>query len=92
VIAAHKPGEDYLVEVKINGVEVDFREFESLCRQGYSEVVMKTAREIFNEHYQQALSSSYEALENINNSAKDLAASLDAQTRKAMGLPPPSED
>ena len=78
----------YHVEVKVNGIELDFQDFTNKVRQQLDEMVMHEARALFDEHFVNW--EIHDTLSRINRELRDLGDSLEAKARVARGLPPKS--
>lgn len=90
---AQGPGHTYDVEVSVNGVALDFADFTDEVQRQLDEMVMRAARKLFDEQFADRFQEIAEQTYAAERAAKDLRNALEAEARKAWGMPPaPEED
>jgi hypothetical protein len=82
----------YQIEIKINGIEVDFEDFTSEVNRQLDEMVMRAARSIIEDSIQERVRAVSDAMYDIEQHVKDLAIAIENQARTAWGMPPRMED
>lgn len=82
----------YEIEIKVNGIEVDFEDFTNAVNRQLDEMVMRAARSIIEDSVQERVRAVSDAMYEIEQKSKDLAIAIECQARAAWGLPPRSED
>jgi hypothetical protein len=82
----------YEVSVKINGIEVDFRDFVTAVNCQLDEMVTRAAGQIVNEQIQERVRAIGEAMHDIEQRAKDLALAVENEARAAWGRSLQEED
>lgn len=94
ILASKPEGPDrtYNVEIKIDGVEVDFRDFAALVHRQLDDMTMRAARDLIDERIKSHVTSVSDALCDIERQAKDLAIAIEAEARKAWGMPMRGEE
>jgi ERCC4-related helicase len=97
LMETRNPDEDedtksYQIDIKINGIEVDFEDFTSEVNRQLDEMVMRAARSIIENSIQERVRAVSAAMYDIERHAKNLAIALENQARTAWGMPPRMED
>jgi hypothetical protein len=73
----------YQVEIRVNGVEIDFREYASRISECIDDLVMSAAHEIFDPATRELQDATHEIAEN----AKHLASAFEDRMRAEWGMP-----
>lgn len=78
----------YHVEVRVNGIELDFNDFTDKVNEQLEELIMNAARKLldaqFADRFREISSHIYDA----EQQAKNLRNALEATAREAWGMPP----
>lgn len=82
----------YSVEVRVNGVELDFNDFTAKIHGQLDEMIMRAARSIVEEQYTERFRSISEMLHDAERHAKDLRNALEDEARKTWGMPPRQDE
>lgn len=91
-VAEARPEKTYEVEVRVNGVELDFAEFTDRVSEQFDELVVRAARKLLDEQLQGRVATVAEELGRAERAAKDLANAIEDEARKALDLPGRPED
>ncbi len=89
-----KPREEkvYQVEIRVNGVELDFHDFTDKVRGQFDELVMAAARKLLDGQFADRFRVISGAIYDAQTHAKNLRNALEAEARKAWGLPPRQDE
>lgn len=82
----------YEIEIKINGIELDFRDFTTEVERQLSELVARAARSLINERVEDRIKTIYAAIDDLRSSARALASSLEDDVRATLGLLPSNHE
>ncbi len=87
---AQQPQEErtYEVEVRVNGVELDFADFTDEVQRQFDEMVMRAARKLLDEQFADRFSEISDQCYAAERAAKGLRNAMEAEARKAWGMPP----
>lgn len=78
----------YVVEVRVNGIELDFGDFTDKVRAQLDELVMGAARRLLDEQFADRFRAITHTIDDAQRRAEDLCNALEAEARKAWGMPP----
>lgn len=81
----------YNVEIKVNGIELDFNDFTEEVTRQLDSLVVEEAGKLIHHQVMEATSHLTDALREMEERIKLLSQATESRVRQALGLPPREE-